>query len=381
MSLFRKFSDFIFVNYWLIKFYGRDYFILRIKSPGRRILKIVKNIFIYSLLLYILGVFVLKGYDYEFTGFNNYQIIDNTQHFKTLWDWIELLIAPIFILLFGVSINITIRTRNEENEDNRKQETALELYFDKSSELLLTLDLKKQKIISKILRARTLLLLTLINGVRKKQVLRFLLESSLIELKKPKLNLIGADFSELIFDYGILDDAELKGVIFYKAKFIKLDISNSDISHSNFVSSSFEYSQFNLMKGQYSNFSKAYMFSMNFRKCNMVKSTFENAILRRAVFNEGKFNRAKFTFADLSRAKIFDSDLSDANFEYSKLQRAEFFKVNFEGSDFSGADFKGSTFNEVNLLNSNITLKQIRQLALIQNSIMPNGKKVSLLIP
>ena len=69
------------------------------------------------------------------------------------------------------------------------------------------------------------------------------------------------------------------------------------------------------------------------------------------------------------------------NFEYSKLQRAEFFKVNFEGSDFSGADFKGSTFNEVNLLNSNITLKQIRQLALIQNSIMPNGKKVSLLIP
>jgi energy-coupling factor transporter transmembrane protein EcfT len=100
---------------------------------------------------------------------------------KTLWEWLDLLATP-----FAIGIVAVIFTAWFTNQ--RAQDTALQAYLDKMSELLIDRRLRRawdeydDKRITA--RARTLALLAQLNGDRKRTVLQFLREARLINKKE-----------------------------------------------------------------------------------------------------------------------------------------------------------------------------------------------------
>jgi hypothetical protein len=126
----------------------------------------------------------------------------------TLWDWLKLLIVPVVIAGGGLWFNrqrrereLEIARQQREREveiaERRTQDEALQAYLDGMSQLLTDKErpLHTAQIgdsLSTVARARTLTVLTRLDGKRKGTVLQFLYESSLIANKDhPILDLRG----------------------------------------------------------------------------------------------------------------------------------------------------------------------------------------------
>ena len=220
---------------------------------------------------------IIIGYSNDWTGFNAYTKlwiahmtnsassptfirIEENQPAKTFWDWLQLLgvLAIPVVVGLGTVWFSTQQTRisevNREQQyktelqlaENQQQETALQTYIDKISELLLEKKLRKSKSedeVGQIARVRTLTVLRRLDGERKGSVLRFLYESNLfhiislregdlrganlrtIYLSKADLsfaNLEGADLSFAYMRESILVGADLNGANLYLT-----DLSNA----------------------------------------------------------------------------------------------------------------------------------------------------------
>ncbi len=92
-------------------------------------------------------VLVIAGVVYEigavlyaasWTGFGSHLDSDGkVVPAKMLWDWLGLLIVPLFLLLGGVVINSSIQQGERERADDGLREQALQTYLDRMSEMLL----------------------------------------------------------------------------------------------------------------------------------------------------------------------------------------------------------------------------------------------------
>jgi hypothetical protein len=126
--------------------------------------------------------------------------------YKTIWDWLDLLIVPAVIAVGVFVLEWKQRAREQraqareqrrqqremkaqrvrelESEDQRAQDAALQSYLDQMSQLLIDKNLHKKanrydntRVTA---RARTLAVLSQLDGERKRTVLLFLRESRLI---------------------------------------------------------------------------------------------------------------------------------------------------------------------------------------------------------
>ena len=124
---------------------------------------------------------------------------------KTLWDWLELFIIPSVLtfglLWFDLAENERAREAEEQRaksqlkvEEQRAKESALQLYLDRMTELLLERKLgtsERNNEVRSVARARTLTVLSQLDGRRKGFLLRFLYESGLISASNPIITLGG----------------------------------------------------------------------------------------------------------------------------------------------------------------------------------------------
>src|SRR5829696_8902394 len=133
---------------------------------------------------------------------------------QTLWDSLELLIIPAVLAGVGIWFNRQQREREleiarEQREreveiaDRRAQDEALQAYLDQIGQMLLDKDRPLRQSnehdeVRTLARARTLTVLTRLDGTRKAQVVQFLYESGLIAKGRAVLNLRGADLSGAI---------------------------------------------------------------------------------------------------------------------------------------------------------------------------------------
>jgi len=118
-----------------------------------------------AITLLVIIALIIVGYRFDWTGFNR-----NNASSKTLWDWLQLVIIPAILALGGFWLNqiqtgreqrITQQQAELEHELTRdnQQETLLQAYIDKMSELLLKENLRDSKPedeVRKIARVRTL---------------------------------------------------------------------------------------------------------------------------------------------------------------------------------------------------------------------------------
>jgi hypothetical protein len=168
----------------------------------------------------------------DWTGFGTPELNADKQavaKFKTLWDWLELLLVPLVLTIGGFFLT---RSENREArkiekgridearkveeqrilearkiEEQRAQDAALQAYLDQMTQLLLDKGLRTSQPedeVRSVARARTLTVLRVLDGVRKATVLQFIFEARLIgrvmkgEGEKPEMidaivNLEGAN--------------------------------------------------------------------------------------------------------------------------------------------------------------------------------------------
>jgi hypothetical protein len=197
------------------------------------------NVSVISLpLLVACGVLVGVGYRVSWTGFAS----------KTFWDWLDLFIIPA-VLGAGAFLFNRAERRSEQQiatqrtqtdraiADERSQESALQAYLDRMTELLLREGLRSSYEYSElrtVARARTLTVLRGLDGTRRGALLRFLSESLLVEAtalqRAPIISLSGADLSGA-FLWGVyLSGADLRGAILVAADLTRADLTRADLT-------------------------------------------------------------------------------------------------------------------------------------------------------
>lgn len=153
---------------------------------------------------------------------------------KTLWDWLNLLIVPLVLLVGGFLLaswqEATQRSvANQradsqlEIEEERSQNAMLQEYFDQIGVLMIQHELDDAETFgdaNSVARARTLTLLRSLNGEHKAAVLQFLRDSGLTPKEVPGVVLWGADFS----------NTQLPGASLSKADLFGVDLRDSDLS-------------------------------------------------------------------------------------------------------------------------------------------------------
>lgn len=276
------------------------------RYPARSVVIIGVTIVGFMLIIVILGGY---WFNWTWTGFAG----------KTLWDWLGLLSAlaiPIVVGFGAAWFSVQQgKVSNAENKDNQR-ETALQVYIDKMSELLLHEQLRdstEQDEVRKIARVRTLTILPQLDAYRKRSVLQFLYESGLIEKGKSIVNLAESDLREI----------DLARVGLLRANLYKANLSRTNLNGAN-------------LDGAY-------------------------------------LNGVNLNSASMQRTYLHEVDLSEANLANANLRGAILHGTNLQRADLRGADLREADINKANLREADVTMDQLGKAKSLQSVIMPDG--------
>jgi hypothetical protein len=140
---------------------------------------------------------------------------------KTAWDWLQLLIVPLVLVIGGFLLTTLQDDRQRAIEDQRAQDTAIQAYLDQMGNLLLEKDLRTSKEDSEVrtlARARTLTVLSRFDTSHKEAVIEFLVEAELVQEVEGRGPIIG------------LGGAQLRDVELFDTDLHGADLSNADLS-------------------------------------------------------------------------------------------------------------------------------------------------------
>jgi uncharacterized protein YjbI with pentapeptide repeats len=205
--------------------------------------------------------------------------------YKTLWDWLKLLIVPAVLAVGGYLFTQSENRRTEEIAKQRAQDEALQAYLDKMSELLIDKNLHEKRDryhpMRVTARARTLAILSQLDGERKRTVLLFLRESRLINRDQHDRN--GRTVYPRIIG---LRDADLKNAKLRGAKLINAD-RDEPVS----------------LEG-------AILEGADLQGADLEGADLEGADLRKAKLNRANLREAKLSGANLKGANLTNAQLA-----------------------------------------------------------------------
>jgi uncharacterized protein YjbI with pentapeptide repeats len=216
----------------------------------------------------------------SWTGFGPYDEQSQGPRSKTMWDWLDLLVVPIFLAIGGYLLSIFQKESEKKIELDRQRQNALNSYVAQISSLLLEKRLRTSKMGSEVrslARTYTRIALGNLDSNRKAGVLQFLIESELIG-KDPIISLEGADLTNSNLSNARLVGAEIKGARF----------ANSTLKDAN-------------------------LYDSNLCGCNFSNSIFDGASL------EG----TDLSYTILKGAKLRNTDLTKTNLEWANLENAD----------------------------------------------------------
>jgi uncharacterized protein YjbI with pentapeptide repeats len=297
----------------------------------------------------------LQGYSADWTGFGNFTTPKGDFiRGKTLWDWMQLFLIPIFISVGVFYLNRFEREREHQRAEerswlereiaaDRQREAVLQSYLDRMADLLLKEKLRatKKAEVRDVARIRTLTALRTLDSRRKGIVLRFLQESRLIE-QRPVISLIGADLTK----------AEL-----ITANLCQTDLRNVDLSKSNLAGA---------------DLSKSILKDADLNEANLLQANLNGTDLTKANLTRASLNRANLVGANLSNANLYQADLSQANLSQTNLVRASLVRAKFGSSTVK---IDGADLTDADLSNAEVSEEQLAHAKSLKGAIMPDGTK------
>jgi hypothetical protein len=273
-------------------------------------------------LIALAATILIGGYrlNWAWTGFTG-----DKETYRTLYDWLQLLIIPVVIAVAGYAINLTI-SRSEQDATERRANTdrylaqtnadvereiayenqqneAVKSYIDDISQLILHDDLPEvldtKNPARLIARIRTLTMLARLDSIRKRMVLHFLSESSLL----------------LIYNGNSIVDL-------YGANLFEADLQSINLRCQN-------------LKGVYldgANLQDAILKNCNSRGARISEANLKRADLREALLYYSDLTYSDLREADLTGAYLVGADIRDANMTGADLSNADMTDADLAGA-------------------------------------------------
>lgn len=227
---------------------------------------------------------------------------------KTLWDWLDLLVVPLFIALAAILINQVIQQKQTEIADEQQFEQALKDYFRTMSRLLLKHDLyhtKRNDDVRFIAMAYTNNILRQLDSKRKGFVLDFLFTTDLIrcqlgadwkivsskEKPRPIIAITKTDLTKLVLPEGLWGGAKLSQIYLKDVDLTQSDFSRADLSESVLQSCWFQ---------------DAKLEKTNLSKCDLRFSVLLGANLKDADLSNANLERVVVLAEELRKAKTLE---------------------------------------------------------------------------
>jgi uncharacterized protein YjbI with pentapeptide repeats len=258
-----------------------------------------------------LSIAVLIGYHYDIT----------------LWDWIKLLVVPVVIAGGGLWFNRQQRERELEIAERHTQDEALQAYLDQMSDMLIPntdqpslYKARPGDSLSSVARARTLTVLSRLDGDRKARVVQFLYESRLIAKERPVLDLRGANLSGVDLRRTKLSEALLSNVDLSAAHLSGADLSGADLRRV-------------LL-------SEAKAEGVFLKDADLIGADLRGADLREANLYQANLGWAKLGGADLREAVLYQADLGGAELNEAFLGGAKLGGADLRSANLSGAKLR-----------------------------------------
>ena len=305
----------------------------------------------------ILSALVLWGYTGTWTGFGDFTKPDGEfVRGKTLWDWMQLFIIPIFLSIGLFLLNRSERNSEREIATDRQHEMALQSYLDRMADLLLKEKLltTESEEVQKVARIRTLTALRGLDGKRKGLIVRFLYEADLIYKEKTIIGLEGAD----------LQDAELQGV----------NLQNANLCFANLRRVDLQDAYLKDVGLQGAHLEDARLRGAQLEGADLMAAFLQHADLcanlQDANLQNADLQSTNLKGAHLKRANLQGADLKEANLENIHLNDAKLEDANLQGAILQNAELGGAT-----LQRANVTMKQLKSAKTVQGAILPDGTK------
>jgi uncharacterized protein YjbI with pentapeptide repeats len=276
---------------------------------------------------------------------------------RTIWDWLDLLVVPIMIAIAGFWFTVQQDQRQQALEDQRSQDAMLQAYLDKAGQLMLQNHLRESPESSEVrtlARSRTLTVLERLETSRESHVLRFLVETNLVQSADGKDPVVGLDGAELSgatlsnFDLSgaKLSDANLSGAALRNADLSGTDLSGADLSGTDLFG-------VDLFGGA------------NLHEADLRSADLSNADLSNAVLSYAKLGGADLSRVDLSSilggATLSNADLNNADLSYAKLGGADLSSAKLGGADLSHAKLDNANLYVADLSNADLSYAELER--------------------
>lgn len=254
---------------------------------------------------------------------------------KTLWDWMELLIIPLFLAAGAFFLNRSERNSERQIATDRQQEAALQSFLDRISTLLLDKKLpsSKNKAVRNVARIQTLAVLRVLDPRRRRLIVQFLHEANLINQSKCIIDLSGADLEGVDFGAVHLNGVNLSGAFLEFADLHFAQLGNADLS------------------GASLNFTDIHW--ANLRSANLVST---------------RLGAANLSGAMLNNAILIDADLTNSDLSFADLEGAYLTNADLDGANLEGANLEGA-----NLINAKVANEQLEKAKTLEGAFLPDG--------
>jgi uncharacterized protein YjbI with pentapeptide repeats len=312
----------------------------------------------------------------------------------TVLDLIQLLLLPLVVFLGGLWFNREENNRahelqrqreaevqrlqqSQEKEaqklaDARAQDTPLQAYLDQMTQLLLDKRLRTSQEgdeVRSIARARTLMVLRVLDETRKATVVQFLYEARLVSYSQTTVRLDGVDLRKARLRGADLTGVRLRGADLREAHLEAVQLLMADLREADFQGAKLEVA--NLLKAdlreadlQGADLQGAKLQGADLQGTKLQGAKLQGVDLRGAILIRANLEGADLTGADLQGADLTGVnlqgvDLTEAiliwvNLEGMNLMGAILIRANLEGADLTGADLSGADLSGANLSGANI---------------------------
>ncbi len=293
-------------------------------------------------LLFALLRIIVAGYGVPWTGFGEY-VLPESEYVreKTLWDWMELLIIPLFLAGAALILQRADSDAERKATEERQQEAALQAYFDRMAELLLDDELQQDQGEKAwtVMRVRTLTVLRELNAARNGIVVRFLRDLGFAGKRESRL-----------FVAASLDGADLE----------RVNLSGTDLEGARLEGANLE---------------RAFLIGVNLKDAIL-----RNANLERVHFRKANLDRAVLTDANLKSASLFEAILTNANLAGAHLGGANLQSANLQNANLEGAylrytNLKDALLRRANLKGAKVSAEQLATVKSLEGATMPDGRK------
>ena len=302
---------------------------------------------------------------------------------KTAWQWLELVLVPLFLAVLAGVIEVGAQLREgareealqrreddredalQERQDDQNRQEALIEYLgsmaelmtdkyltvddDQADELLNPLQQETRRAAQLAARGLTRATVTKLNGVRNGQIVTFLAQPSLegiyrsdvlvgIALENADLRLafLGrANLNGANLNGANLNGANLNGANLNGANLNGANLNGTDLSAASLIGSSF--TDVNLRN--------AILSDVNLRNASLIGSDLFGIDLRNASLIGADLSAVSLIFADLREADLRGADLRGASLIGTNLIGVNLIGTNLTGANLSGANLQNILYN------------------------------------